>query len=115
LQWKMETKMKPNEKQRTKPASPRPVLGLLGLSPSDQRGSLSLPQQKARARWRPSVAALIAGALATNRGLLERMKGGMYAPDKHHGEQYQVIFNGLFAATKEQIAALEMFAQVDWE
>jgi hypothetical protein len=58
---------------------------------------------------------MIANALAVNRGLLERLKGGMYAPDNKGKEQYQVIFNGLFATTTEQIAALELFARVDWE
>ena len=57
----------------------------------------------------------VADALASNRGLLERLKGGMYAPNDKGKEQYQVIFNGLFATTREQIAALEVFAQVDWE
>jgi hypothetical protein len=58
---------------------------------------------------------MIADALATNRGLLERLKGGMYAPDMKGKEQYQVIFNGLFATTRQQIEALELFGRVDWE
>jgi hypothetical protein len=73
---------------------------------------LSLAEQRARARWQRPVAAIIADALATNRGLLERLRRGMHAPD--HKEQYQVIFNGLFATTREQIEALEVFARVDW-
>jgi len=73
-----------------------------------------LAEQRARARWRKPLAAIIAGALASNRGLLERLKQGMHAPDTQHGEQYQVIFNGLFATTQQQVDALEMFAQVDW-
>jgi hypothetical protein len=75
---------------------------------------LSLAEQRARARWRKPVAAIVAGALASNRGLLERLKRGVHAPDTQHGEQYQVIFNGLYQTTQEQIAALEMFARVDW-
>jgi hypothetical protein len=58
---------------------------------------------------------MIADALVTNRGLLERLKGGMYAPNDNGKEQYQVIFNGLFATTRQQIEALEVFARVDWE
>jgi hypothetical protein len=58
---------------------------------------------------------MLADALAVNRGLLERLKGGVYAPDHKGKEQYEVIFNGLLATTREQIAALEIFARVDWE
>jgi hypothetical protein len=65
--------------------------------------------------WFTPIPATIADALANNRGLLERLKQGMYAPDNKGKEQYQVIFNGLFATTREQIAALEVFARVDWE
>jgi hypothetical protein len=57
---------------------------------------------------------MIADVLASNRGLLERLKRGMYGPDMQGKEQYQVIFNGLFATTREQIEALEVFARVDW-
>ncbi len=38
----------------------------------------------------------------------------MYGPDMEHREQYQVLLNGLYQTTREQIAALEMFARVDW-
>jgi bacterioferritin (cytochrome b1) len=75
---------------------------------------LTPPEQRARARWRKTVAAIVADALASNRGLLERLKRGMHAPEMEHKEQYQVILNGLFATTREQIAALEVFARVDW-
>ena len=75
---------------------------------------LTLAEQRARARWKPPVAAIVADALASNRGLLDRLKRGMYGPDMQHKEQYQVIFNGLFATTREQIEALEVFARVDW-
>jgi hypothetical protein len=57
---------------------------------------------------------MIADVLASNRGLLERLKGGMYAPNDKSKEQYHVIFNGLFATTREQITALDVFGQVDW-
>ena len=58
--------------------------------------------------------AVIADALASNRGLLERLRRGMHGPDMAHQEQYQVIFNGLYQTTREQIEALEVFARVDW-
>ena len=49
---------------------------------------LSLAEQRARARWKPPVAAMVADALANNRGLLDRLKRGMYGPDMEHKEQY---------------------------
>jgi hypothetical protein len=92
-----------------RPFSARP------LSTKPIEKPLTFAEQRARARWKPPIAAMIADALASNRGLLERLKRGMYAPDDKGKEQYQVIFNGLFKTTSEQIAALEMFARVDWE
>ena len=105
--------MKPNEKRQTNLRG-GPNLGLRPLTAAPIERPLTLAEQRARARWKPGVAAMIADALATNRGLLERLKGGMYAPDMKGKEQYQVIFNGLFATTRQQIQALEVFAQVDW-
>jgi len=104
--------MKP--KRQTNLQRPGPNLGLRPLSTAPTQRPLSLAEQRARARWRPGVAAMIADALANNRGLLERLKGGMYAPDMKGKEQYQVIFNGLFATTRQQIEALEVLARVDW-
>lgn len=75
---------------------------------------LGLAEQRARTRWRKPIAAIIADALASNRGLLERLRCGMHGPDMRHKEQYQVLFSGLYQATQEQIEALEVFAQVDW-
>ena len=106
--------MKPSEKRQAKVARPGPRLGVRPLSTAPTQRPLGLAEQRARARWRPPVAAMIADALAHNRGLLERLKGGMYAPNDKGGEQYQVILNGLFATTREQIEALEVFARVDW-
>jgi hypothetical protein len=86
----------------------RPVIGGAAERP------LTLAEQRARTRWRRPAAAIIAHALTVNRGLLERLERGMYGPDMQHREQYQVLFNGLYQTTREQIAALEMFARVDW-
>jgi len=107
--------MKPNEKRQNKTWGSGPNLRLRPLTAAPIEKPLTLAEQRARARRRPPVVAMIADALASNRGLLERLKGGMYAPNDKGKEQYQVIFNGLFATTREQIAALEVFAQVDWE
>jgi len=105
--------MKP--KRQTNLQRPGPNLGLRPLTAAPSQRPLTVAEQRARARWKPGVAAMIADALATNRGLLERLKGGMYAPNDKGKEQYQVIFNGLFATTRQQIEALEVFARVDWE
>lgn len=75
---------------------------------------MGLAEQRARARWCKPLPAVIADALASNRGLLERLKPGVYGPDMKHKEQYQVLFDGLYQATQEQIEALEVFARVDW-
>ena len=91
-----------------------PVLRRRPITVAASERPLTLPEQRARARWKPPIPAMIADALASNRGLLERLRRGMYGPDMEHKEQYQVIFNGLFATTREQIEALEVFARVDW-
>jgi len=101
--------MKPNEQRQSVRRLPNP-----GVRPTGER-SLTLAEQRARSRWKPSVPAMIADVLASNRGLLERLKRGMYGPDMEHKEQYEVILNGLFATTRQQIEALEVFGQVDWE
>ena len=107
--------MKPNEKRQISLQRPAPNLGLRPLTAAPSQRPLTVAEQRARARWKPGVAAMIADALATNRGLLERLKGGMYAPNDKGKEQYQVILNGLFATTRQQIEALELFGRVDWE
>ena len=99
--------------QRAQPLLRRPVRITEGAQGLER--PLTLAEQRARARWKPPVAAMIADVLASNRGLLERLKGGMYAPNDNGKEQYQVILNGLFATTRQQIQALELFGRVDWE
>ena len=106
--------MTKNEKSKLDRWPSQPVLRRRPITVAASERPLTLPEQRARARWKPPIAAMIADALASNRGLLERLKGGMYAPDMKGKEQYQVIFNGLFATTREQIEALEVFARVDW-
>jgi hypothetical protein len=106
--------MTKNEKSKLDRWPSSPVLRRRPITIAASERPLTLPEQRARARWKPPVAAIIADALASNRGLLERLKQGMHAPDMQHGEQYQVIFNGLHQTTQEQIVALEVFAQVEW-
>jgi hypothetical protein len=107
--------MKANERRAGSAAKPAPNFGRRPFPAAPVERPLSIPEQKARARWQRPVPAVIAGALAVNRGLLERLRAGMYAPDREHDEEYQVIFNGLLTTTREQVAALELFGRVDWE
>ena len=97
-----------------RPVMRRPVIAGSLQQRSESERPLTLAEQRARARWRRPAAAIIAHALTVNRGLLERLERGMYGPDMEHREQYQVLLNGLYQTTREQIAALEMFARVDW-
>ena len=76
---------------------------------------LGLAEQRARSRWQKPLAAIIADAMASNRGLYERLNLGIHGPDEeHHLEQYQVIFDGLYYTTQQQIEVLELFTKVDW-
>jgi hypothetical protein len=91
-----------------------PALHRRPLTIAASERPLTLAEQRARARWHKPVAAIVADALASNRGLLERLKRGMHGPHMEHKEQYQVIFDGLYQTTREQIGALEVFARVNW-
>lgn len=75
---------------------------------------LGLAEQRARSRWHRPLAAVLAGALAENRGLLERLRVGVHGPDWNHQELYQATFNELWEATKKQVEALEIFSRVGW-
>ena len=75
---------------------------------------LSLAEQRARSRWQKPLAAILAGALAENRGLYERLSRGVHGPDWNNTEIYQATFNELYEATKKQIEALEIFCRVEW-
>lgn len=67
---------------------------------------------RAKRSWRKPLPAIIADALANSRGILLRLDRGMYMPeDKPH---YREAFNELYRRTKEQIAALETFSQIEW-
>jgi hypothetical protein len=106
--------MKPNEK-RTGGAKSAPNFARRPFPAAPIERPLSIPEQKARARWKPSIGAMIANAAAVNRGLLERLQAGVYAPTEKGTEAYQVLLNGVIATTRQQIAALELFGRVDWE
>jgi hypothetical protein len=77
---------------------------------------LNLAEQRARSRWHRPLAAILSGALAENRGLLERLRVGVHgSPDwKNNQEIYQAVFNELWEATKKQVEALEIFSRVKW-
>jgi hypothetical protein len=76
---------------------------------------LSLAEQRARSRWQRPITAVIAGALAENCGLRDRLSRSVLAPDRENLALYQAAFNELWEATKKQIKALEIFSRVDWE
>jgi len=75
---------------------------------------LGLAEQRARSRWQRPLAAILAGALAENQGLYERLSRGVHGPDWNNTEIYQATFNELYEATKKQIEALEIFCRVEW-
>ena len=75
---------------------------------------LGLAEQRARSRWQRPLAAVLAGAMAENQGLLERLRVGVHGPDWNHEELYQATFNELWEATKKQVEALEIFSRVKW-
>jgi len=62
--------------------------------------------------WRKPLPAIIADTMANSRALLSRLDRGMYMPD--YEPQYREPFNELYRRTKEQIAALETFSQIEW-
>jgi hypothetical protein len=66
----------------------------------------------ARRRWRKSLPAIIADAMANCRAVSTRLDHGMYMPD--YDPHYRDVFNELYRRTQEQIAALEAFSQIDW-
>ena len=111
--WTKEDIVRMLSAPRPKP-KPKPVFYRRPVVTAPVERPLGLAEQRARARWHRPIPAVIADALASNRGLLERMERGMHGPDMEHKEQYQVIFNGLYQTTREQIEALKVFAKVNW-
>ena len=75
---------------------------------------LGLAEQRARCRWQRPLAAILAEAMAVNRGLYERLSRSVRGPDWNHPEIYQATFNELWEATKKQIDALEIFCRIEW-
>jgi hypothetical protein len=111
--------MKPNkevaEAVKTKAkanATPNYIRRPLTTTPATR--SLSLAEQRARARWQRPIAAIIANALVENRGLLDRLNRNVRGPDWDHKELYQATLNELWETTQKQIRALEIFSRVEW-
>ena len=76
---------------------------------------LSLAEQRARSRWHKPLAAILAGAMAESRGLLERLRVGVHGNQEWENQEiYQAVFNELWEATKKQVEALEIFSRVGW-
>ena len=100
--------------RKPKPKASGPNIYRRPLTSTPAEKPLGLAEQKARARWQRPIAAILAGALAENRGLLDRLRRGVYGPDMKRLEQYQVVFNGLYQTTLDQVEALEIFSKIDW-
>jgi hypothetical protein len=84
----------------------------LRINPSTK--PLSLAEQRARSRWYKPLPAILAEALAVNQGLLDRLSIGVHSPNQASKEQYQIMLNGLYQATQQQLEALDIFGEVDW-
>ena len=68
----------------------------------------------ARRRWKKSLPAIIADALANNRAVIARFKLGVTPPDVEDTSPYREVFDALCRSTDAQIAALEAFAAIEW-
>jgi hypothetical protein len=68
----------------------------------------------ARRRWRKSLPAIIADAMANCRAVSARLSRGMYMPDEEGKPHYQDIFNQLSRSTDQQLKALEAFSKINW-
>jgi hypothetical protein len=70
---------------------------------------------KAKRHWQKSLSVLAAETLAYNRALLARLTPGIWAPPIIEDyERNEAIYHELKRCIREQIAALEAFAMVDW-
>ena len=72
------------------------------------------PYSVVRRRWKKSLPAIIADAIANNRAIIARLKLGIYGPDAENTAHYEEVFNKVCRSTDAQIAALEEFAAIDW-
>jgi len=72
------------------------------------------PGGVARARWRKPLPAIIADALANNRGIIARFRLGVLPPDVEDTSHCREVFDQLCRSTDAQIAALEAFAAINW-
>jgi len=68
----------------------------------------------ARRRWRKPLPAGIADAMPISRTLSARLQRGMYAPDYEGEARYREVFNCLCRSTRQQLQALEAFAEIEW-
>jgi hypothetical protein len=70
---------------------------------------------QAKRSWRKPLSVLVAETLTYNRALLKRLSPGLWAPPiVEDYERNQTIFYELQRRVREEIAALEKFATVDW-
>ena len=89
-----------------------------GLGPEPVVAPLSGPSygayNVAKRRWKKSLPAIIADALAHNRAIIARFKLGVTPPDVEDTSPYREVFDALCRSTDAQIAALEAFARIGW-
>jgi hypothetical protein len=72
------------------------------------------PFNVARQRWRKPLDAILADAIANCRAVTACLQRGMYAPDYEEEPRCKAIFDALSRTTREQLEALEAFAEIDW-
>jgi hypothetical protein len=72
------------------------------------------PFNIAKRRWHKPLPAIIADAAANSRAVVVRLERGAHMPDLENAARYQDVFNALLERTRQQLKALEAFAQIDW-
>jgi hypothetical protein len=95
----------------------RPLLEELAITP-ELVTPLSGPSHGvfnvAKRRWRKPLPAIIADAIANSEAVLARLQRGMYMPDLENKPHYQAAYNAVCECTREQLAALQAFAAIEW-
>src|SRR5215469_12357263 len=98
-----------NRSQRRLDEEPEPGLLVAPLS-----GPSYGPFNAARQRWRKPLPAIIADAIVNCEAVLARLQRGMHVPDIENRPRYERIFKQLSQRTRDQLAALQAFSEVEW-
>jgi hypothetical protein len=94
---------------RPREPAPKPDTVVTPLSGPDY-GAYSVVKRK----WRKSLRAVIADAIANSQEVSARLSRGVYAPDREGEARYREIYDDLRRATSYQLAALKAFSQIEW-